>query len=444
MAEKIKLSPGDYVEVHLTKLIYEGILLESSETGIVMLKLDSGYNIGFSKKDILKIVLLKKNKEAGKENFEIKKNPEKKNVAMIITGGTIASRLDPKTGGASPIKTPEDLFKLFPKIFEKVNVSKVEIPFLKDSSAMDFKDWQKIAKLTVEFLNDSNIQGVIITHGTDTLHYTSSALSFFIKNLNKPVVLTYSQRSIDRASSDANLNLQCASLAAISDIAEVSLVGHASSNDDFCYAMKGAKVRKLHSSRRDAFKVVNGKPLAKIFPDKIESKNGKFLQSISSGGEIERISEWNLRNKNKAVLDSKFEEKVALVKLYPGQNPDIFDYYVKKGYKGIVLELFGIGDAPAKEARNSWIKKLKEIHGKGIVVCAVSQCIYGKVDPLVYSSGREVLGTGVIYLEDMLAETAFVKLGWVLGHDDWKKNKKIIKEKMLTNFAGELNNRLEE
>ena len=444
MAEKIKLSPGDYVEVHLTKLIYEGILLESSETGIVMLKLDSGYNIGFSKKDILKIVLLKKNKEAGKENFEIKKNPEKKNVAMIITGGTIASRLDPKTGGASPIKTPEDLFKLFPKIFEKVNVSKVEIPFLKDSSAMDFKDWQKIAKLTVEFLNDSNIQGVIITHGTDTLHYTSSALSFFIKNLNKPVVLTYSQRSIDRASSDANLNLQCASLAAISDIAEVSLVGHASSNDDFCYAMKGAKVRKLHSSRRDAFKVVNGKPLAKIFPDKIESKNGKFLQSISSGGEIERISEWNLRNKNKAVLDSKFEEKVALVKLYPVQNPDIFDYYVKKGYKGIVLELFGIGDAPAKEARNSWIKKLKEIHGKGIVVCAVSQCIYGKVDPLVYSSGREVLGTGVIYLEDMLAETAFVKLGWVLGHDDWKKNKKIIKEKMLTNFAGELNNRLEE
>ncbi len=425
--EKTGVKPGDYVEVHLTKLIYEGVLLDSPETGIVMLKLDSGYNIGFNKKDVLKIVLMKKNKEEKEKPFEIKKDPEKKNVALIITGGTIASKMDYRTGGVSPIKTPEDLFKTFPKIFDKVNISKVEVPFLKDSSAMDFKDWQKIAKLTVDSLNDNNIQGVIITHGTDTLHYTSSALSFFIKNLNKPVVLTYSQRSIDRASSDADLNLQCASLVAVSDIAEVSLVGHASSNDDYCYAMPGTKVRKLHTSRRDAFKVVNDKPFAKIFPDKIE-----------------RISEWKLRNKNKAILDYKFEEKVALVKIYPGQSPDILDYYVRKGYKGIVLELFGIGDAPAKEARESWIQKLKEVQKKGIIVCAASQCIYGRTDPLVYSSGREVLGTGVIYLEDMLSETAFVKLGWVLGHDEWKKTKKIIKEKMLENISGELNNRLEE
>jgi glutamyl-tRNA(Gln) amidotransferase subunit D len=427
MIEKTKVVPGDYVEVHLTKLIYEGILLETPETekGTVLLKLDSGYNIGFNRKDVLKIIVLKKAKEK-KEDFEVKKNSEKKNIAIIITGGTIASKLDSKTGGVSPIKTPEDLFKICPEIFEKVNVSKIEIPFLKDSSAMDFKDWQKISKLVVELLNDSNIQGVIITHGTDTLHYTSSALSFFIKNLNKPVVLTYSQRSIDRASSDANLNLQCASLVAISDIAEISLVGHASSNDDFCYAMRGAKVRKLHSSRRDAFKVVNGKPFARVFPDKIE-----------------RISDWKIRNKNKAILDSKFEEKIALVKIYPGQNVDILDYYVRKGYKGIVLELFGIGDAPAKEARNSWIQKLKEIQKKGIVVCATSQCIYGRVDPLVYSSGREVLGTGVIYLEDLLSETAFVKLGWVLGHEEWKKSKKTIKEKMLENISGEFNNRLE-
>lgn len=425
--EKNNIKAGDYVEVHLTKLIYEGVLLDSPETGIVMLKLDSGYNIGFSRKDILKIVLLKKNKEEKEKPFEIKKDPEKKNVALIITGGTIASKMDYKTGGVSPIKTPEDLFKIFPKIFDKINISKVEVPFLKDSSAMDFKDWQKIAKLTVDSLNDNNIQGVIITHGTDTLHYTSSALSFFIRNINKPVVLTYSQRSIDRASSDADLNLQCAGLTSISDIAEVSLIGHASSNDDYCYAMPGTKVRKLHTSRRDAFKVVNDKPFAKIFPDKIE-----------------RISEWNLRNKNKAILDSKFEEKVALVKIYPGQNPDILDYYAKKGYKGIVLELFGIGDAPAKEARESWIQKLKEVQKKGLIICAVSQCIYGRVDPLVYSSGREVLETGVIYLEDMIAETAFVKLGWILGHNEWSKNKKIIKEKMLDNIAGEFNNRLEE
>jgi glutamyl-tRNA(Gln) amidotransferase subunit D len=428
MIQKTKAVPGDYVEIHLTKIIYEGTLLEAPETekGIVLLKLGSGYNIGFNKKDVLKIEVLRKAKEKHEE-FEVKKDSAKPNIAMIITGGTIAASLNPKKGGVDWLTSPEDLFRYYPGLFEKVNVSKIEVPFMKASEDMDYKDWQKIAKTAVELLNDSNIQGVIITHGTDFLHYTSAALSFFIKNLNKPVVLTYSQRSVDRASSDANLNLQCASLVAVSDIAEVSLVGHASSNDDYCYAIPGSKVRKLHSSRRDAFKAVNSEPFAKVFPDKIE-----------------RISEWKIRNKGKAVLDSKFEEKVALVKVYPGQNADILDYYVKKGYKGIVLELSGLGHAPTKRARNPWTAKLKEIQDKGITICAVTQCIYGKVDPLVYSNGREILATGVIYLEDMLAETAFVKLGWVLGHDEWKKNKKMIKEKMLENISHELNNRIQE
>lgn len=426
--EKTNAVPGDYVEIHLTKLIYEGVLLEVPETekGTILLKLDSGYNIGFNRKDILKIVTLKKAREK-EEGFEIKKDSTKPNVAMIITGGTIASVLDSKTGGVHPLQKPEDLFRFYPEIFEKVNVSKIEIPFMKASEDMDFKDWQKIAKVALELLNDNNIQGIIITHGTDFLHYTSAALSFFIKDLNKPVVLTYSQRSIDRASSDANLNLQCASLVAISDIAEVTLVGHASSNDDYCYAMPGTKVRKLHSSRRDAFKAVNAKPYAKVFPD-----------------EIERISEWNIRNKNKAKLDAKFEEKIALVKVYPGQKSDILDYYAKQKYKGIVLELSGLGHAPTKKSRTSWTQKLKEIQKKGIIVCATSQCIYGRVDPLVYSNGREILETGVIYLEDMLSETAFVKLGWVLGHEEWSRNKKIVKEKMLENVSGEINNRIQE
>jgi len=429
MDEKTNAVPGDYVEIHLTKLIYEGILLEVPETekGIVLLKLDSGYNIGFNKKDILEIKILKTAKAEKFEPFEIKQNPEKKNIAVIITGGTIAARLNPKRGGVDWLTTPEDLFKFYPEFFEKVNVSRVEIPFMKASEDMDYKDWQKIAKVAVNLLNDSSIQGIVITHGTDFLHYTSAALSFFIHNLNKPVVLTYSQRSIDRASSDANLNLQCAALTAISDIAEVSIVGHASSNDDFCYAMPGTKVRKLHTSRRDAFKVINKKPFAKVFPDRIE-----------------RISEWRGRNKNKAKLDSKFEEKIALIKLYPGQEPDILDYYSKQKYKGIILELSGLGHAPTKRARNGWTKKLKEVQDKGLVICATSQCINGRVNPLVYSNGREILETGVIYLEDMLAETAFVKLGWILGHEEWKKNKKIVKEKMLENFAGELNSRIEE
>ncbi len=416
---KSNAKAGDKVEVHLTKTIYEGILLESPETGIILLKLGTGYNIGFNKKDVLEIKVLKK-ASLKDEKIEIKKS-DKPNIAVIITGGTIASKYDSRTGAVKWLDNPENLFKFYPELFDVVNVAKVEVPFMKGSENMDFKDWKKIAKVAEKYLNDSNIQGIIVTHGTDTLHYTSAALSFFLRDLNKPVVLTYSQRSIDRASSDANLNLKCAALAAISDIAEVMIVGHASENDDYCYAMPGTKVKKMHSSRRDAFKTINDKPLAKIYFDRIEI-----------------ISDYNLRNKKKVKVDSNFEEKVALLKFYPGQDPGILDYYVKNKYKGIILEMTGLGHVATKESNNSWIKKLKEVIDKGIVVCGAAQTIYGRLDPLVYSTGRELMDTGIIYLEDMLSETALVKLGWVLGHD-WD-----VKEKMLENISGELNNRLEE
>lgn len=414
---KDNAQPGDLVEVHFGRIIYEGVLLESpeSEKGVVLIKLENGYNIGLNRKEIVKIAVLKKFAEK-EEKFAIKKNSSKPNIAIVITGGTISSRYDSKTGGVHPLDSPESLFKFYPGLFEKVNILRVERPFMKFSEEMDFKDWQKLAKICEKLLNDSNIQGVIVTHGTDFLHYTSAALSFFMGKLNKPLVLTYSQRSIDRASSDANLNLVCSALAAISDIAEIMLVGHASEEDNYCFAMPGAKVRKMHTSRRDAFKVINTNPLAKISPETIE---------------IMRTP--NLRNTKKVKSDTKFEEKVGLVKIYPGQPSSILDYYSEKGYKGIVLELSGIGNAST-----SWIKKIKELSGKGMVFCGTSQCINGRVDGLVYSSGRKLIQAGVIYLEDMLAETALTKLGWVLGHSDWN-----VKEKMLENIAGEFNRRLE-
>ena len=422
---KSNASAGDYVEIHLTHKIYEGTLLQTpeSEKGIILLKLDTGYNIGFNKKEILEIKLLKKSKDK-KEVLEIKNNEDKPNIAMILTGGTIASRYDFKTGGVAPLDTPESLFNIYPEIFKIANVTKIEIPFMKASEDMDYKDWQIIAKTAEKLLNDSKIKGIIITHGTDFLHYTSAALSFFLKDLNKPVVLTYSQRSIDRASCDANLNLQCASLAAISDIAEVMLVGHATTNDDFCYAMPGTKVRKMHTSKRNTFKTINSKPFAKIFPNRIEI-----------------ISKHKIRNKNKVKLKTKFEEKIAIIKINPGQNPEILDFYFKKKYRGLILEVPGLGHVPALDARKSWIKKLKEIQEKGMTVCLTAQTINGKLDPLVYSNGRKILETGVVDLQDMLSETAFVKLGWVLGQT---KNKDEIKKLMLTNIAGELNDRLEE
>lgn len=422
-----KAQPGDLVEVSLLKYSYEGVFLGSPSTDndIVLIKMDSGYNIGLKKKDIFEIKVLKKS-EQKKDDFRIQKDKEKPNVGLIITGGTIASRQDPKTGGVTPVNSPEKLFRFYPEIFEKVNVLKVEIPFTKASEDMDSKDWQKIARVAEKMLNDSNIRGIIITHGTDFLHYTSSALGFFLRNLNKPVVLTYSQRSIDRASSDANLNLQCAALAAISDIAEVMLVGHATTNDDYCYALPGAKVRKMHTSKRDTFKAINAEPIAKIYPDRIDL-----------------ISNYNPRNEKKKVkIDVKFEEKIALVKVYPGQQPDILDFYLKNKYKGIVLEMSGIGQVPTSKSRTSWLTKLKEVQKRGMIICATSQCIYGRVDPYVYSTARDILETGVIYLEDMLSETALVKLGWVLAHPGWAKNKESIKQKMLENFSGEINKRV--
>jgi len=421
--DREKPIPGDFVEISLMKKTYHGTLLESpGESSILLLKLKSGYNIGIIKKDIREIKILEKFTEKKEEKIEIK-SKDKPKIGVVMTGGTISSELDSKTGAVKWLTSPEKLFRFYPELFEKVGISKIEVPFMKGSEYINYKDWKKLAKIVFKLLKNPEIKGIIITHGTDTLHYTSSALSFFLRHLNKPVVLTYSQRSTDRASSDASLNLECAAVAALSDIAEVILVGHATTNDDFCYALPGTKVRKLHSSRRDAFKPVNAKPIAKITRDTLIP-----------------LTRYKTKGKENPKIDDKFEEKVALIKVYPGQNPDILDSYLKKKYKGIVLELFGLGHVPGKE----WIKKLKEIRKKGIVVCAAAQTIFGRLDPLVYSAGRDLEKSGIIFLEDMLAETALVKLGWVLGHKEWAKNYEKIHEKMLENVAGELLGRLEE
>ena len=413
---------GDKVKIRTVKEEIEGILLESHESGIVLLKLKSGYNIGVKKEDIVDIEVVKK-AERKEEKVKIKQRKNLPNVDLIITGGTISSRLDSETGAVKWLTKPDELFKFYPEIFDIVNVRKIKVPFMKASENMDFHDWQEIAKNAEESLNDKEVEGVIITHGTDFLHYTAAALSFFLRDLNKPVVLTYAQRSSDRASSDASLNLQCAARASISDIAEVMLVGHASMNDDFCYALRGSKVRKMHTSRRDAFKAVNVKPIAKVFPDRVEL-----------------IIKYNKRNEGKVKLDSVFNDKIALIKFYPGMDPEIFDFYASM-YRGIVIEVAALGHLAIDEARKNLLPVIKKAIDNGLIVCAAPQTIFGRLDPLVYSPGRKLMKTGIIFLEDMLSETAYVKLGWVLGHSNWRTK---IKEKMLENFSGEINLRLEE
>jgi len=342
------------------------------------------------------------------------------NVVIIITGGTISSRLDPKSGGVIPTDK-EAILNIAPEIRDICNPIIVS-PFMKFSEDMDPRDWKKIAEVCEKYLNDKSVSGIIVTHGTDTLHYTSAALSFFIKKLNKPIALTYSQRSIDRASTDAALNLICAAKYAISDIAEVALVGHKDINDDICLAMPGTNVLKLNSSQRNAFKTVNDIPIAKITKDKIEI-----------------LREFNARDNSKiAKLDTKLENKVTLIKIHPGQDPSILEYYEQQGYKGIIIEATGLGHVPGKASMANWIPKIKKAIQNGMIICATPQTIYGRLNPNVYSSGRNLQKTGIIFLEEMLSTTALIKLSWALGHKTWAKDKNKIREVMLHTYSREI------
>ncbi|MBU0957697.1 MAG: Glu-tRNA(Gln) amidotransferase subunit GatD [Nanoarchaeota archaeon] len=420
MAEE-KPEVGDIVKLTTIKGEVEGRLLESPKTELYLIKLKSGYNIGIKKENVHKIEVVEKFKTE-REEYNYEKNPALPNVDIIITGGTISSSLDAKTGAVSNLTKPEQLLKYYPGLFKIANVRKIEVPFMVSSEDMNSEHWIKIAKVVEKSLNDSEVSGVIVTHGTDFLHYTSAALSFFLKDLNKPVVLTYSQRSTDRASSDAALNLECAARMAVSNVAEVMLVGHGSQNDDFCFAHKGTKVRKLHSSRRDAFKSVNASPIAKI----------------NSDGKIEYLDEFVRRNEGKVSLDVVFNDKVALVKYYPGMDPEILDYYASR-YEGIVLEVGGLGHV-AVSGKKSWIAKLKKVIDSGLKVAVCAQTIFGSLNPNVYSNGRTFEKTGAVFCKDMLAETALIKSGWILGHKKWKYE---FKDKMLINYAGEISDRIE-
>ena len=317
-------------------------MLESYEAGIVLVKLDSGYNIGIDRSNILDIKVIKKAEERKEEGVKFELSHKKPIIDLIVTGGTLSSSLDVKTGGVKFLTSPENLFKFYPEIFEIADIRIIN-PFMIWSENMNSSHWQKIAKLVVKSLNDSDVKGVIVTHGTDILHYTSSALSFMIKNLNKPVALTYSQRSTDRASSDAELNLFCAAKYALSDIAEVALIGHANMDDEYCYALQGNKVRKMHSTRRDTFRPINTSPIAKIYRNKIE-----VLRNYNK-----RKNEKEMQGK-KVELDDAFEDKTALIKFYPGQDPEILGHYFKQGYKGVIVEAVGMSNV-TNDGELSWI-----------------------------------------------------------------------------------------
>jgi len=424
--EKESVKSGDIVEIKTDKEMYEGILLESYDNSIYLIKQESGYNIGVEKAKVKSVKVMGKAKPSDFPEVDIKPKKGVPGISIISTGGTIASRVDYKTGGVKWLMKPEQVFALSPGLLDIIKINKIESPFTIASENMSAENWIDIAKTAAKLLNEKENAGIIITHGTDTLHYTAAALSFMLKNLNKPVILTYAQRSTDRGSTDTVLNLKCSAHMALSNIAEVMLVGHASINDNFCYALKGTKVRKMHTSRRDTFRPINDLPVAKIHEE----------------GKIEIMSkEYNTRSEKKVVADTEFEEKIALVKYYPGANFNIIDFYREKGYRGIIIEATGLGHVGTEEAKYNWIESIVRAVKSGMTICFAPQTFYGKLDPYVYTPGRKLMDAGVIFLNDILPETAYVKLGWVLGHE---KNTAKIKELMLENIAGEFNKSISE
>jgi glutamyl-tRNA(Gln) amidotransferase subunit D len=217
-----EFSAGDFVRFRLADRELDATVLESPDSSVVLVKLSSGYNIGIPRDNILASRILKRY-ETEERKFEIPFDSSLPSIGMIVTGGTIASKLDPKTGGVKHLTDIGEFARFYPELFKSVNVKKIEAPFMLASESMGPEQWIAIAESAKKLLDDPEIKGVVVTHGTDFLHYTSAALSFFLRGLGKPVVLTYSQRSIDRGSSDANLNLQCAARMAIDKAAGVFL-----------------------------------------------------------------------------------------------------------------------------------------------------------------------------------------------------------------------------
>ncbi|MFH1421054.1 MAG: Glu-tRNA(Gln) amidotransferase subunit GatD [Candidatus Aenigmatarchaeota archaeon] len=419
---------GDKIGFSKNGKAFVGFLMPKSagNPDAIVVKLENGYNVGVHYEKGAEIQLLEKRAvEVGTHKASALHFDESKPaVSLVTTGGTITSKVDYATGGVVSLMDPAELLVTAPELADFVNVVSIVSPFRKMSENMTPSDWIELAKTVAKELNKDEIKGVIVTHGTDILHYTSAALSFFLKNLNKPVVLVGSQRSTDRPSSDASMNLICAARIAISDAAEVGICMHSSSSDDYCIFSRGSKVRKMHASRRDAFRPINDLPIAKVFPD----------------GKTEFLGNYRRRSDEKVVLDDVFEENIALIKFYPGSNPNIIDHYIKNSCKGFVIEATGLGHVNVS-GKNSWLSAISSATKKGIPVFFVPQTLYGRLNMNVYSSGRILIQAGVVPLEDMLPETAYVKLGWVLGHKDVAKDIEKVKQMMLTNIAGEISPR---
>ena len=417
--KKAEAEIGDVIRITKNGESWEGILIPRSEIGDehhIVLKMKSGYNVGVR---IDSSAHVEKVGEGVKPTFNPPPLPEQNKrlprIAIVSTGGTIASRVDYRTGGVRAALSASELYSVVPELSD-IAVIDTEILFSIFSENITAKHWIETAKTVAKHIRNG-AAGVVVAHGTDTLGYTAAALSFALQDLPVPVVMVASQRSADRPSSDAATNLVGAvKAAAAAPFAEVVVAMHETVSDTSIVFHRGTKARKCHTSRRDTFKSVNASPLARLEDDKIRILTKSYRKRDSS---------------RKLKLKPNFEEKVALVKAYPDLNPEMIDWYVENGYRGIILEGTGLGHVG--DYLFSAIRRAVE---KGVIVAMTSQCIWGRLNMNVYDQGRDLLSLGVISLDDMLPETAFVKLRWALGQTIENLDpKKLLKENIANEYS---------
>jgi glutamyl-tRNA(Gln) amidotransferase subunit D len=412
---------GDVLRVTKDGGVFEGVLMpryELADDRHLVIKLKNGYNIGIR---VTPTMVLEKMGKGVKPAFKPAEAPKEKKgqptVAIISTGGTIASRIDYRTGSVFSALSASDLCSVIPELAEVANI-RAEILFSLFSENLHTPHWSALAQCVAKHI-DQAVDGVVICHGTDTMAYTSAALSFALQNLAVPVILVGSQRSSDRPSSDAAINLINAVRAAVrSPIAEVMVAMHDTTSDTRTVLHRGTRVRKCHTSRRDAFQSVNSEPLARIEGNKIIQLTDDFVQRDRS---------------RRLVLKPEFEEKVALIKFYPGLPAEMIRGVVRDAFRGIIFEGTGLG-----HISENLFPQMKYAVDQGLVVAMTSQCIWGRVNMNVYTTGRDLQKIGVVPLGDMIPETAVVKMMWAFGQT---QNTQEVKNLMRTNIAGELNER---
>jgi glutamyl-tRNA(Gln) amidotransferase subunit D len=407
---------GDTVRLTKGERVDEGVLMPRhafSRADVAILKTASGYNVGIAVDDTTQIELVRRGEPRPRPARATTPSGSKPVVAILGTGGTIASYVDYRTGAVHPAASAEELAYATPEIFDVAQI-RAEVVYQVFSEDLTPKNWLELAR-RVKTAFDQGAKGVVIPHGTDTLGYTAAALSFLLRDLPGPVVLAGAQRSSDRPSSDAATNLLAAvRVAATADVGEVLVAMHASSDDVRIALHRGVRVRKNHSSRRDAFESVNTDPIGHVEGDRVVLHSAQRHRAAGPCRVYPTIA-----------------DDVAYVHAYPGLTPEALEAAVPG--RGAVIAGTGLGHLPRRT-----LDAVERLVRRGAVLVMATQCLWGRVDLDVYSTGRDLRARGVISAEDMLPETAFAKLCWALGN---APDPEAVRGWMQTDQVGEIQTR---